>query len=186
MRRTIVEPADVSGAPLAELKTWLGISRPNEDELLISLLLTSLDTCEAYTGQAPLSQLFQERIPVRAGRYSLTSRPITALLQAEVVAQDGALTALGSEDFVFELDANGHATFRLFADAEGQAVALQVQTGLAANWDTIPAALKQGLIRLAAFHYRDRDRTGNSKKDAASAPASVTALWRPWRTVRLQ
>ncbi len=185
MRRNIVEPADVSGAPLAELKAWLGISRPNDDGLLVNLILTSLDTCEAYTGQTPLSQIVEERMPTRPGRYGLSSQPVTALIQAEVLAQDGTGSPLASDAFGFELDESGNAAFRLFSDVEGQAVSLQIRTGLASSWDTVPAALKQGLIRLAAFHYRDRDRTGGSKNDG-TAPASITALWRPWRKVRLQ
>ncbi len=185
MRRTITEPADVSGAALAELKSWLGISRSNEDELLAGLLLASLDMCEAFTGQAPLSQLAEERVPARAGRYSLTSQPVKSLVSAEVLAEDGTLEPLNPTEFEVEFGATGKTFFHLLKDADGQAVALLVRVGLADNWDAIPAALKQGLIRLAAFHYRDRDRTGGSKTDAVP-PASVSALWRPWRNMRLQ
>ena len=42
MQRTIVQPP-VAGAPaLAELKHWLGISRPNDDDALTALLDASL------------------------------------------------------------------------------------------------------------------------------------------------
>lgn len=185
MRRTIVEPADVSASALAELKNWLGISRPSEDELLIGLLQASLAMCEAFTGQAPLSQLVEERIPVRAGQTNLTSRPVISLETIEIVAQDGSRTDIDADAVAFELLSIGNACVRLNTDVEGQAVAITVRVGIADTWDDVPAAIKQGIIRLAAFYYRDRDRTGGAKSDAAP-PASVTALWRPWRAMRLQ
>ncbi|MFU7527322.1 head-tail connector protein [Qipengyuania sp. ASV99] len=185
MRRRIVEPADVSASALAELKSWLGISRPNEDALLTGLLHASLDVCEGFTGQAPLSQLVEERIAPRAGRYSLSSRPVRLLVSAHLAAQDGTLTALEESAYKIELQAAGTGCVHLLADSEGQAVVLRLRVGIAETWETTPAAIKQGLIRLAAFQYRDRDRTGGSGNDAAP-PASVTALWRPWRTLRLR
>lgn len=185
MRRTIVEPADVSGAALAELKSWLGITRPNEDELLVDLLQASLAMCEAFIGQVPLWQLLEERLPVQPGRYPLVTRPIaTSIVTAELVTQDGSRTAIDPADFELELESNGAANFRLDRALDGQGVAVRVRAGIAGTWDDVPAALKQGLIRLAAYFYRDRDRTGGTKSDLAP-PASVAALWRPWRTVRL-
>ncbi len=185
MRREILEPADVGAAALAELKTWLGISRPNEDDLLVGLLQASLDMCEAFTGQAPMAQLVEERVPVQAGRYGLASMPITSLEAVEIIDQDGSRSALQSDHFNFELQAFGRAAFSISNNVDGQAIALQLRVGNAPGWDAVPAAIKQGLIRLSAHNYRDRDRAGNTKKDLAP-PSSVTALWRPWRAMRLQ
>lgn len=185
MRRTIVEPADVSGSALAELKSWLGITRPNEDELLVDLLQASLAMCEAFIGQVPLWQLLEERLPVHPGRYPLVTRPIaTSIVSVELVLQDGSRTAVSAEDYQLELESDGSAVFRLDRGQDGQGVAVRVRAGLAGNWDDVPAALKQGLIRLATYFYRDRDRTGGTKPELAP-PASVAALWRPWRVLRL-
>lgn len=184
MRRMIVEPADVSMSALADLKNWLGISRPNEDELLLDLLRSSIAICEAFTGQAPLSQLVEERVPVRAGRYTLNFRPVTSFGGAEIVAQSGIRTALGLDDFAFTLQSDSSACFELLRDLEGQAVAVRARTGLSGTWELVPAPLKQGIIRLAAYSYRDRDRPGGGKIPSAT-PSAVTALWQPWRIMRL-
>ena len=48
------------------------------------------------------------------------------------------------------------------------------------DWLTLDEALRHGIIRFAAHNYRERD-LGNSD----SIPAAVTALWRPWRKMRL-
>ena len=185
MRATVVEPADVSGAALDELKEWLGISRPNDDEQLTDLLLAGIAMCEAFTGKAPLAQQVEERIPVREGCYTLSSRPVLSLISVEVIAQDGSRVAMDPARFEFELRSDQTAMVNIISEGSGQAIAVQFRSGVASTWETVPAAIKQGLIRFAAFHYRDRDRS-NGGKSAGQPPASVIALWRPWRELRLQ
>lgn len=184
MRRMIVEPADVSSSALADLKGWLGISRPNEDELLKDLLRSGLSMCEAFIGQVPVSQLIEERVPMRSGAYVLGARPVTSFASAEIVAQSGIRTALALDDFEFAIRSDGTACFALSRDKEGQAVAVRARAGIAADWDSLPGPLKQGIIRLCAHLYHDRDRPASSRQQIAP-PASVSALWGPWRLIRL-
>ena len=180
MQRTIVQPADLGGAALTEFKDWLGISRSNEDQLLVELLAASLATCEAFTGQAPLEQSIEEFVSVKRGRYCLNSRPARLLLNAELVSQVGTRTSLSGQGHGFELNHEGVAVADLKFDLDGQAVAVQLLVGIANDWNAVPKALRQGIIRLAAHYYRDRDHERNPRP-----PSSVTALWRPWRTMRL-
>lgn len=184
MRRKVIEPANVSGAALAELKNWLGISRPNEDALLSGLLLASLDACEAYIGKAPLSQLVEENLPARRGSHGVFSAPFQAFLGVDAIASDGSRTPLPQHQYDIDIEPSGDTCINVLADVEGRALAVQLRVGLASNWENIPAALKQGIIRLAAHQYRDRDRPARAKKDLAP-PMSVIALWRPWRPLRL-
>lgn len=186
MRPTIVAPADVGGPALAELKDWLGISRPNDDAMLASLLSTSLAMCEAYTGQTALQQTVEERLPTIAGRYYLLSRPIDNVLTVELIDQNGSRSPLLEDTYEIEMEAPGNACFKLNSDAEGQAIAINARVGIAATWQSVPSALRQGLIRLAAYHYQDRVRPSTVKRELSPPPASVTALWRPWREVRLR
>jgi uncharacterized phiE125 gp8 family phage protein len=44
----------------------------------------------------------------------------------------------------------------------------------------VPEALRQGILRLALHSYARRDAA-----DPEAPPAAVTALWRPWRRLRL-
>jgi uncharacterized phiE125 gp8 family phage protein len=60
-------------------------------------------------------------------------------------------------------------------------VAVRFTAGLAESWDTLPDAIQQGVVRWAAHQHRTRD----SDKAMAGPPASVAALWRPWRRMRL-
>ena len=99
------------------------------------------------------------------------------------MAQNNARSIIDVEDYELDLDGIGSGCFRLNRTLDGRHVALRLDVGIASIWEDIPAALKQGIIRLAAFHYRDRDRPAES--GSAAPPASVAALWRPWRSLRL-
>ena len=180
MQRTIVQPPVPGDAALAELRHWLGISRPDEDTALTGLLATSITIFEAFTGQAPLHQVVEEIIPIALGWQELASRPVRELVAAALICEDASRTALDDAAYAFEQGPAGNACIRLLQQLEGCSVALQVKVGIASDWATLPAPVGQGIIRLAAHHYRDRDNKGS-----AVPPASVTALWRPWRNMRL-
>ena len=180
MERTIVQPPMPSLAALAELKHWLGISRLDDDDALTGLLESSLTMCEAFTGKTPLVQTVEEVIQLRAGWQELVSRPVRAVTGVAVVAADGTRTAQTAPDGVIEWRIARSACVQLLRPVEGQSLAVQLVVGIAEDWATLPAPLRHGVIRLAAHHYRDRDSKGG-----AVPPASVTALWRPWRDLRL-
>lgn len=180
MLRTILQPADLGGAALDEFKDWLGITRSGEDARLANLLAASLAMCEAFTGQAPLEQRIEERLPPRAGRYCIGARPVRALIAAELIEAGGTRVAIAPSDHGFAIDACGMAAADIKRDFAGQAIALLMVVGIAPDWPALPAPLRQGIIRLGAHYYRDRDQDR-----AIQPPASVTALWRPWRVMRL-
>lgn len=180
MQRIIVQPPVTGALALAELKHWLGITRPDDDAALTGLLQTSLTICEAFTGKAPLLQVVEEAIALVSGWQELASRPVRALTGAALIAADGSRTPLPALADAMEWRIAGSACVQLLQPFEGQAIALQASVGIADDWNALPAPISQGIIRLAAHHYRDRDGTSG-----AVPPASVTALWRPWRSVRL-
>lgn len=182
MERIIVQPPVIGGAALAELKHWLGITRPDEDTALTGLLAASLAICEAFTGQTPLAQRVEEIVAPRTGWQELTSRPVRAVTGVALIAADGSRTALSLPTDVIEWRIAGSACVQLLRPFDGTGIAIALQTGIADEWDGVPAPLRHGIIRLAAHHYRDRDR---DPKASLAPPASVTALWRPWRATRL-
>ena len=89
MQRTIVQSPVPGDAALAELKHWLGITRPNEDETLRALLATSLTICEAFTGRTPLRQTVEEIIPLSGEWQELVSRPVQSITGAAIIADAG-------------------------------------------------------------------------------------------------
>lgn len=180
MQRAIVVPADLGGAALDELKQWLGISRDAEDAMLIGLLQASVEMCEAFTGQLPLEVEVEERLPPSSNWQQLASRPVRAISSAELIGKDGVHTLLSAEDYEIDIDANAVGSIRIRRNANGRALRVLCCAGIACPWEALPDALRHGIVRLAAYHYRERDM-----EKPLSPPASIAALWRPWRLMRL-
>jgi len=70
---------------------------------------------------------------------------------------------------------------RLLAGAAAKRIRVSYRAGMAADPNGLPEALRHGIVRLTAHLYGSRDRA-----EAQGPPASVTALWRPWRRLRLR
>lgn len=183
MQRLIILPASLGETGLAELKQWLGITRTSEDALLTGLLGAAIDLCEAFTGQAPLRQTVEEQLPLQRGWQVLGSWPVQNFVGLELIGHDGGRSPLGAQSYAAEIAACGTAQVRFVEPLDGRAVAVRVVAGIAPDWQSLAPALRQGIIRLAAHHYRERDNETN--RSPAAPPVSVTALWRPWRRMRL-
>ncbi|MGB7417884.1 MAG: hypothetical protein WA918_01765 [Erythrobacter sp.] len=183
MQRTIIQPADISATGLADLKEWLGISRPGEDALLEGLLHSGLDMCEAFIGRVPLLAMIEERVHPHTGWHTLATQPVRRVVSVEKVASNGTRGALALEDFSVTIHASGGAAIAIPARLDADMLAVTFQAGIAADWETLPPALRQGIIRLSAQLYRERSRAESGT--LSTPPASVVALWRPWRALRL-
>lgn len=180
MKRAIVQPAALSGAALNELKQWLGIASSAEDDALVSLLHVGLGTCEAFIGQMPIETECREIFRPDTGWQNISSRPIKAITNVEQVMDDGTFAPLDAGQYEVEIDHHGIGKFRCISSRQERAVAVRYIVGLAESWATLPDGLRHGIVRIAAHHYRDRDA-----EKPLQPPASVAALWKPWRQVRL-
>jgi uncharacterized phiE125 gp8 family phage protein len=180
--RTILTPPEIPGAALDELKAWLAISSSAEDAALTAQLKTALEICEAFTGLMPLEAECEELLPATTAAWQgLATRPVQAISLAEGIPAEGPRFALAADAYAIELDADGGARFRLLRQGAAGRIAVAFTAGLAAEWDALPEALRQGAIRLAAHQYRARD----GEAGEAALPAAIAALWRPWRRWRL-
>ncbi len=174
MQRRIVHPPDLSGSALIQFKQWLGVSTSDEDDLLLGLLQASAELCESFTGRFPIETSIEEQVSPRIGLHRLSARPVRALTKFAVHENDGTESVLAPDAYRAEINADGIATITVEEALDGRAIVIQMLAGLAPSWDEAPRGLRQGMIRLAAFHYQNRDAEG-------PPPASVAALWRPWK-----
>lgn len=181
MKRHIVTPPVLAPAALAELKLWLGITTSQDDAPLGDLLRAALDMCEGFTGSMPLAAECEETLPRAGGWQLLSTRPVQAITDVFAVAADGTRSALASGGWATELDADGGGRVRVTSPGEAVGFAVRFTAGLAASWEDLPDALRQGVMRLAAHQHRERESSGA----APLPPAAVAALWRPWRRMRL-
>lgn len=181
MKRAIVVPPVLSPAALGELKAWLGVTTTRDDAELLALLGAALDLCEGFTGTMPLQAGCEEVLPANGEWQSLSARSVQAITALAALAPDGTRRALAGTDYEFDLDAEGGGHVRLLVPVDEGRMVVAYIAGMATDWSALPEALRQGLIRLAAYQHRERD-SGDAN---GLPPAAVAALWRPWRRVRL-
>jgi uncharacterized phiE125 gp8 family phage protein len=181
MQRVLAAPVDLPPGALSELKGWLGITTPASDAALEALLRAGLELCEGFTGQMPILAECEEMLPAIPGWQPLATRPVQAITALEAVAADGARAALSASAYAVDLDADGTGRVMILNGGGVSRIAVRVSAGLAADWLTLPDALRQGVVRYAAFAWNERE----SAVPAAALPAAVAALWQPWRRMRL-
>ncbi|UOR16319.1 head-tail connector protein [Qipengyuania aquimaris] len=177
--KNIAAPASLSGAPLAELKSWLSITTNGEDDLLTTLVASALALCERFTGVVPLKSEVRETVLPSLLPQPLQAGPFISLTGAE--AFEGLQRReLSPGEYRIDIASDGTASFSLPELIGEPQIEVTYLAGLASEWQEIDEGLRQGIIRHAAHLYRERESTS-----AAPLPASIAALWRPWRRLRL-
>jgi uncharacterized phiE125 gp8 family phage protein len=162
----------------------LRVERTDEDGLIGSLAAAAAELCEGFTGQALLARGFAETMPASRAWQRLTRTPVRAIASVEAVPAEGPAVALPSGAYAVDIDANGDGWVRLTAPGELRRIRVGYEAGVAGAWADLPAALRHGILKLAAHFYTHR--AAESGRSADAPPAAVTALWRPYRRMRLR
>jgi len=178
---TIVSEAPAASIPLAEIKAFLRIATSEEDALLAGLVRAAADTCEAFTGRALIVRAVEETLAASTAWSRLGAAPVVAIESVAALAADGIATALAAGDYGIDIDAAGEGWVRLLRAVGEKRMRISYRAGMAADPNGLPESLRHGVVRLAAHLYANRDRP-----EGAGPPAAVTALWRPWRWLRLR
>jgi uncharacterized phiE125 gp8 family phage protein len=204
MMRVIVTPAVLPPSALAELKQWLGITTTLDDAPLSALLAMALDVCADFIGFLPLVCDVEETIGLRAlphpvewqvrryshewltagtlgGWHGLSSRPVQQVTGVAALLPDETRVVIAADGYEVRLDAEGSCRVRVNDTNDYTRAVVSFSAGLAQDWDHLAQPLRHGIIRLAAHQHRTRESAGAD----ALPPASVTALWRPFRRMRL-
>lgn len=176
----VTSEAPALPAALAELKSFLRISVSDEDALLAALARAAADLCEAFIGRALIERAVTETVAASAARTALTLVPVRGIDAVAAIGADGEASELPPEDYEARIDAHGNGRVRLRAAIAAERLRVAYRAGMAADWNGVPEALRHGIVRLAAHHHAARGRP-----EEGEIPAAVTALWRPWRRLRL-
>lgn len=166
---------------LAELKAFLRVSVGDEDALLAGLARGAADMCEAFTGRALIDRAVEEVIAASARWTRLGAAPVRSIEGVAALAEDGEASPLAAEAFAIDIDAAGDGWVRVLDAGGAKRVLVSYRAGMAAEPNGVPESLRHGIVRLAAHLYAHRDQA-----EQAGPPAAVTALWRPWRRLRLR
>lgn len=189
----VVEAAAPMPVTLAEVKAYLRIAGSEEDALLAGLVRGAAATGEAFTGRAMVARAVSETVAAGGAWTRLAAGPVRSIEAVDALAPDGTATALEATDYLIDIDAHGEGWVRVVAGSgaagsgaagSGRRARVRYTVGLAADANGVPEPLRHGVVRLAAHLYAHRAESDGSAPSAAP-PAAVTALWRPWRRLRL-
>jgi uncharacterized phiE125 gp8 family phage protein len=178
MASVAVPPA--ATVPVEALKSYLRVVGSDEDALLAGAVRSATDLCEAFTRLALIERQMIEILPAQPCWTRLGQAPVRAILSVSALAPSGEATALPAGDYGIDIDAAGDGWVRILRSSAGRVQTLY-RAGQAADWNGIPEPLRQGIVRMAAHLYTHRDG-----EDGRGPPAAVTALWLPYRRLRLR
>jgi len=173
-------PPPLPAAP-AELKAFLRITVSDEDALIAGLLRAAADLCEAFTGRALVDRAVQEMAAASIAPIRLGMVPVREIESVAAIDGSGAATILEANTYTVEIDPLGDGRVMLRGAMAAKRLRITYRAGMAADWNGVPEMLRHGIIRLAAHYYL---RRGDAQD--AELPAAVTALWRPWRQLKLK
>lgn len=173
------EEAVAPGASLEELKAYLRIGGSGEDAVLEGLLRSATELCEQFVGQWLIARDARETVAGEGSWQRLSARPVLSVAGVDVIGEDGQAEAIPTGDYFVDLDAAGDGWVRARPGDGRGLIAVRYRAGMAEDVDGLPDPIRQGIVRLAAEHFAARSG------ETASPPAVVSALWRPWRRMRL-
>lgn len=165
---------------LAELKAFLRVTMSDEDALLAGLARGAADLCEAFTGRALIGRAVEQAMAASSAWARLGAAPVLSIEGVAALGEDGEASPLAAAAFAIDIDAAGDGWVRVLDAGGAKRVLVSYRAGMAADPNGLPEALRHGIVRLAAHLYTHRDEADQAP------PAAVTALWRPWRRLRLR
>ena len=172
--------ADKGALPvsLAEAQAFVRVETGEEEALLAALLRTASAVCEQFIDRWIMAREYESIVAASTDWVRLAVAPVRTITSVEGVGSDGTRTAMPVGAYEIDVEADGSGYVRLTAAAGATRLAVRGRAGMADEQNDVPEALRQGILRLTAhfFAHRDADDT---------PPAAVTALWKPFREVRL-
>tara|TARA_R110000787_G_scaffold111730_1_gene220643 strand:+ start:21080 stop:21625 length:546 start_codon:yes stop_codon:yes gene_type:complete len=176
----IADWPELPAALIAEVRDFVRIDHQADDAAIDAFLRSAASLCEDFTGQMLLVRSVTDILPARQAWQKLKRLPVQSIISVELVAADGTASVLAVEDYAVDIDSEGIGWIRLRRSDGGSRIRVAYMSGLATDWEELPAGLRQGIVRMAGYFYANRDGV-----DAGGPPSAVTALWRPYRRMRM-
>ncbi len=173
--------ATIAPVPVAldEAKAFLRVEGSREDALIAGFIRSAAESCEAFTGRALIAREVREIVAGNGAWARLAATPVRAIEAVAGLAADGSEIVLPVQAYAVDVDSGGDGWVRVRGGDGFKRAAVRFTAGMAEDWNGIPEPLRQGIVRLAAHLYAARGEA------EAPPPASIAALWRPWRRVRV-
>jgi uncharacterized phiE125 gp8 family phage protein len=159
-----------------------------QDVVLLSFLRAAIAAVEGRTGKVLLERGFQQTVTAwrNTGAHVLPVAPVVAITRLELVDHQGARVDFDAAAYWLERDGHGPKLRPVGAAlpriARAGSAVVHFDAGFAANWDGVPADLRQAVLMLAAHYYEYRHDTGLSN---GCMPFGVSSLIERYKALRL-
>lgn len=175
----IIEQGASLAVPLDALKAYLRIGLDEEDAALTGLIRVASDAAEQFLGQLLIARTVDEIVGSGRGWQTLAIGPVRSITSVAGIPADGPEFALPVDNHAIDIDAHGTGWVRVSNPGAAGRIRVRYRAGIAEDDSEVPEAIRHGIIRLAGEHHAQREGL------EPQLPASVAALWRPWRRVRI-
>ena len=169
---------------LSEAQAYLRIETGEDEALLAGLIRSASGLCEAFLNQVVIARGFELTVAACGQWERLAITPVRSITDVSSLDSNGVATALPATSYQIDIDSTGDGWVRFsqsqYVNGVG-ASRLHVTgtAGMAEGENDVPEPLRQGVLRLVAHLFTERDGSGGQP------PAAGTALWRPYRRLRL-
>jgi uncharacterized phiE125 gp8 family phage protein len=170
----------VTADAVDEAKTYVRIDGDEEDGTIAAFVAAAIRQCEAYTGHLLIRRGVVQRLPVSPEWQRLSVSPVASISGVIGIPAEGATFGLAVGAYMIDIDHDGDGWVRVTQPGAAGRIDVGYSAGLAARWAGLDDPLRQGILRLTAHLHAYRD-----SPDDGGPPAAVTALWRPFRRMRI-
>ncbi|MCB2015843.1 MAG: hypothetical protein KDE67_13210 [Sphingobium sp.] len=160
-----------------ETKAWLRIETAYDDSAIAALARAAIGMAEDFCAQLMFTRGGTEVLTASSEWVRMRACPVRSITAARGLPAEGASFALASDAYAIDIGADGDGWVRVIQQGAAGRVEVDFTAGIVDDWPSLPEALRQGIVRLAAHLFAERN--------SDAPPAIVTALWRPWRRMRI-
>ena len=164
---------------LSEAQAYLRIETGEEEALLAGLIRTASALCESFINQVVIARDFAVDVTASATWQRLSVTPVRSISEVDGVNSSGGATPLPSETYSIDLDSGGDGWVQVTQPPATSRLRVVGTAGMSDDENGVPEPIRQGVLRLVAHLFTARDGEGGEP------PAAVTALWRPYRRMRM-
>jgi uncharacterized phiE125 gp8 family phage protein len=175
-----LDPLGLDSVMLAEVRAYLRVDDDTDADILSACIVAAIGHAEHYTRQILIWRGATETVSAGSGWQILQAAPVQTVVGVTGVPAEGARFELGASAWEAKIGSRGEAYFRVLQPGIAGRAEVTLIAGLAADWAGLPESLRQGLLRLSAYFYANRDSA-----DDAGPPAAALALLQPFRRMHV-
>jgi uncharacterized phiE125 gp8 family phage protein len=164
---------------IGEAQAYVRIETGEEEAVLAGLIRTASALCEAFINQVVITRDFELDLPASGAWERLPLTPVRSIAEVDAVGDDGSIVPLAATAYSVDIDSSGDGWVRALPANGAMRLRASGAAGMADDENGVPEPIRQGVLRLVAHLFTTRDGEGGEP------PAAVTALWRPYRRLRL-